>query len=199
LSFCFDPASADAFGKRNPLWRMGALPPIADCMVLGELACAAAGGEADVGLCEVAVLLASRLTHTAGGTREDLRISAADRRRAVRAALWLDARTADETVDLSGAAAQAHLSSYHFLRVFSRVFGVTPHQYLIRRRLARAARLLASEPLGVTQIGMMVGFNDVSHFVRSFRRHAGKTPSQFRALARGERRSLERAIQPPTG
>ena len=67
---------------------------------------------------------------------------ARDRRRAVETALWIDAHS-QRPIDLEAAAAQAGISPFHFLRLFSDVLGVTPHQYLVRSRLRRAARLLA--------------------------------------------------------
>jgi AraC family transcriptional regulator len=67
-----------------------------------------------------------------------------DRRRAVDAAMWIDAHSASD-IGLDGAAAEAGLSSFHFLRLFSQVLGVTPHQYLVRSRLRHAARLLADD------------------------------------------------------
>jgi AraC family transcriptional regulator len=92
-----------------------------------------------------------------------------------------------EAVDLERAAARAGLSPFHFLRLFARVLGVTPHQYLLRTRLRRAARLLAEDSQPVTAIAFDVGFGDVSNFVRSFHRAAGMSPRRFRAAARSDR------------
>ena len=109
--------------------------------------------------------------------------SAADRRRAVEAALWIDEHSHDE-INLERAAAKAGLSPFHFLRLFSAALGVTPHQYLVRSRLRRAARLLADEERAVTDIALDVGFADLSNFVRSFRRAAGVSPRGFRNLSK---------------
>src|SRR5438876_266449 len=79
-----------------------------------------------------------------GRTPRPLAARASDRRRAVEAALWLDAHSR-EPVDLERAAREAGLSAFHFLRLFARVLGVTPHQYLLRSRLCHAARLLAGD------------------------------------------------------
>ena len=59
-------------------------------------------------------------------------------------ALWIDAHS-HRQIDLEDAAGQAGISPFHFLRLFSAVLGVTPHQYLVRSRLRHAARLLADE------------------------------------------------------
>jgi AraC-like DNA-binding protein len=65
------------------------------------------------------------------------------------------------------------LSPFHFLRLFSRALGVTPHQYLVRARLRRAARLLAERERRITDVALDVGFADLSNFVRTFHRAAG--------------------------
>ena len=80
------------------------------------------------------------------------------------------------------------VSAFHFLRLFSRVLGVTPHQYLVRSRLRRAARLLADDDMDVTEIAYDVGFGDLSNFVRTFHRAAGVPPMKFRQAARGVRK-----------
>jgi AraC-like DNA-binding protein len=183
LSFVFAPELVEALGPAA-LWRTGSLAPLADLMVLGELAQAAAGEQAsDLGLDEVGLSLAARFVElTSGRSRQALTISGQDRRRAVRAALWLDAH-ADQPLDLAGAAREAGLSPFHFLRVFSRALGVTPHQYLVRCRLRHAARLLAVDAAPVTEVALRVGFADLSNFVRTFHRAAGVSPRRFRERA----------------
>lgn len=197
LSFHLEPALADEIGAAPAAWRVGALPPVPALVVLGELAQAAALGRTDLGVDEAGLLLARRFVELVAGREARASVaSAGDRRRATLAALWMEAN-AQEPIDLDAAAAQAGLSSFHFLRVFSRVFGLTPHQYLIRRRLGHAARLLADDTLPVTEIAFQVGFGDLSNFVRSFGQAAGMSPSQFRRLARGERRALRDRLAAP--
>jgi AraC family transcriptional regulator len=118
---------------------------------------------------------------------------ARDRRRAVEAALWLDDH-AHEAVDLDTISRRAGLSPFHFLRLFARVLGVTPHQYLVRCRLRRAARLLADPARSITDVAFDVGFADLSNFVRTFRRAAGVSPRTFRRAAKGERKILQERI-----
>ena len=91
-------------------------------------------------------------------------------------------RIRTEEIDLEQAAAQADISPFHFLRLFSNVLGVTPHQYLVRSRLRHAARLLADDDRSVTDVAYDVGFGDLSNFVRTFHRAAGVSP---RAVPRG--------------
>ena len=106
-------------------------------------------------------------------------MKAKERQRAVEAALWLEANAA-EPVGLEHAARYAGLSAFHFLRLFSKVTGVTPHQYLVRTRLRRAARLLSQEDLSITAVALDCGFADLSNFVRTFRRASGMSPGKFR-------------------
>lgn len=184
LSFRLTPEVADTVGSDEKVWKRGALPPLAQIMVLGELAQAAATGASGVGLDEIGTVLAMRLAALIGGKSHQLRrASPRDRQRAVETALWLDAN-AHEPVDLERAAQQAGLSSFHFLRLFTRIVGVTPHQYLLRSRLRRAARALAADDRPVSDIALDVGFADLSNFVRTFHRAAGVSPRGFRQAAR---------------
>ncbi len=119
--------------------------------------------------------------------------NARDRRRAVEAALWIDAHASDE-IDLDAAARQAGLSPFHFLRLFRNVLGVTPHQYLVRARLRRAANLLVEKDRAITDIAFDVGFGDLSNFVRSFHRAAGVSPRAFRQASRGDRKIFQERL-----
>ena len=195
LSFQLAPEVADSIGSGDKVWKRGALPPLAQIMVLGELAQAAARGSSGVGLDEVGMLLAMRFAALVSGRSQQLRrASPRDRRRAVESALWLDAN-AHEPVDLECAARRAGLSPYHFLRLFARIVGVTPHQYLLRSRLRRAARALAEDDRAVSDIALDVGFADLSNFVRTFHRAAGVSPRSFRQAARAAGREDRKILQ----
>jgi AraC-like DNA-binding protein len=74
------------------------------------------------------------------------------------------------------------------------VLGVTPHQYLVRARLRRAARLLAEDDRDVTEVAYDVGFNDLSNFVRTFHRAAGVSPLKFRQASRGMRKIFQERL-----
>jgi AraC-like DNA-binding protein len=187
LSFKLAPELAASFNAAPQHWRAGGVPPLPELMVLGELAQAAVAGDSDFGVDEAGLLLVGRFLSLADGRRRPaLQATARDRRRAVETALWLDAH-AHEDLDLEATAAQAGLSAWHFLRLFARVVGVTPHQYLLRARLRRAARMLAQDERPVTEVALDAGFADLSNFVRSFHRAAGLPPRHFRHAARGDR------------
>ena len=135
LAFHLSPEVVETIGDRTGAWRTGCVPPLAELMVLGELAQAAAAGRNEVGLDEVAMLFAARFVEVVSGRKQGVpQVQARDRRRAVEAALWLDAHS-PQPVDLDGAAKQAGLSPFHFLRLFAKVVGVTPHQYLVRSQV----------------------------------------------------------------
>ncbi|HXC50582.1 MAG TPA: AraC family transcriptional regulator [Candidatus Limnocylindrales bacterium] len=189
LSFHLTPEAAAEIDDDTRAWRVGCLPPLAELMVLGELAQSAVGGTSDVGIDEAGMLLAARFVRLA--TERSVGDPVArDRRRAVEAAIWIDDHSGED-IDLETAAAGAELSPFHFLRLFSSVLGVTPHQYLVRSRLRRAARLLADEDRPITDIAYEVGFGDLSNFVRTFGRAAGVSPKAFRKAARGDRKILQ--------
>jgi AraC family transcriptional regulator len=160
-------------------WRIGCLPPMEETAVFGELAQAAAQQRSHLGLDEAAMLLAHRAAAVVCEARREFRLSERDRRRAVEAALWIDEHWGEDS-SLHAASAVFGLSPFHFLRIFTRVVGATPHQYVIRSRLRHAARALASSRRSVTEIALECGFNDLSNFARAFRRAAGNSPSAFR-------------------
>jgi AraC-like DNA-binding protein len=194
LSFHLTPALVEAIGDRPDVWQKGCVPPLPELMVLGELAQAAAEGRTDVGLDEVGVTIVTRFVDIVSGRpRTPSQAQARDRRRAVDAAGWLEAHTA-EPIDLTSAARAVGLSPFHFLRVFANVLGVTPHQYLVRARLRHAARLLTDDTLSITDVAFDVGFGDLSNFVRTFHRAAGVSPRSFRRAARGDRKILQERL-----
>jgi AraC-like DNA-binding protein len=191
LSFFLSPELVETIGDQADIWQIGSAPPLPELMVLGELAQAAADGRSDLGLDEVGQLFASRFVEVVSGRRaRPATATRRDRRRAVETALWIDAHS-QRPIDLEDAAAQANISPFHFLRLFSDALGVTPHQYLVRSRLRHAARLLADNDRPVTDVAYDVGFGDLSNFVRTFHRAAGVSPLRFRQASRGMRKILQ--------
>ena len=78
-------------------------------------------------------------------------------------------------------ARSAGLSKAHFSREFSKTFGEPPHQYLLTRRLERAAALLRTTDWPVARICFAVGLESVGSFTTSFRRLFGQSPTAYRA------------------
>ncbi len=189
LAFHMEADAAEAIGLAG--LQSGGLPPLPELMVIGELAQAAVDGKNGVGLDELGWLFPAHYAQIMSARkRPAMAAGSRDRRRAVEAAMWLDEHS-HEQIDLGCAARQAELSPFHFLRLFAKVVGVTPHQYLVRSRLRHAARLLADNDCPITDIAFDVGFADLSNFVRTFHRAAGVSPRRFRKAARGDRKIFQ--------
>jgi transcriptional regulator GlxA family with amidase domain len=100
-------------------------------------------------------------------------------RHLLRAKDLMDARYR-EPLDVPTLAHAAKLSPAHFSREFSRAFGQTPHQYLLHRRLERAAELLRNTDRSVAEICFAVGLASVGSFTTSFGRDFGVSPTAYR-------------------
>ena len=120
---------------------------------------------------------------TVAPTREPTRrslIPLPPARHLLRAKDLIDARYR-EPLDVPTLASAAHLSPAHFSREFRRAFGETPHQYLLTRRLERAAALLRNTDHSVADICLAVGLISVGSFTTSFSRTFGLSPTTYRA------------------
>ena len=90
----------------------------------------------------------------------------------------------DETLHsptLAQLAGAANLSVNHFIRAFHQQIGVTPHRYVVRRRVERAVALLSRPKNSVAEVADLTGFASPAHFVATFRRMMGVTPGAVRA------------------
>ena len=118
--------------------------------------------------------------------------TARDRARAVDAAVWIDAAADEPPRSWKTCAGEVGLSPFPLpAPVLAAWLGVTPHQYLVRCRLRRAARRLAAEDTPITDLAYDVGFGDLTNFERSFRRAAGMAPRGFRHAAKGNRKIFQ--------
>jgi AraC family transcriptional regulator len=89
-----------------------------------------------------------------------------------------------KNISLGDIAAVAGLSVSHFKSLFRESVGLPVHQYLIRRRVARAKSLLAEEKMSISEIAFETGFAHQSHLARHMRRVLGVTPKAFRETLR---------------
>lgn len=85
-----------------------------------------------------------------------------------------------DPLDVAALARAAHVSPTHFTRTFRKAYGATPHQFLIARRMERAALQLRETDKPVTEISLDVGFRSLGSFSSTFRRWLGVTPSAYR-------------------
>jgi len=106
------------------------------------------------------------------------RVGLVDRR--IRRSVELMHTQLDQELTLKALAAASYLSPFHFARLFKKLTGSSPHNYLAGIRAARAQLLLAETDLSVTEIGARVGYLSGSHFTKAFRIATGATPREFR-------------------
>jgi AraC-like DNA-binding protein len=100
----------------------------------------------------------------------------------VTAKLYID-DSFHERIDLDLLSRQACLSRYHFHRLFTRIYRVTPHQYLTRKRIEEAQKCLATNELTITEICNDVGFESIGSFSTLFKKEIGQAPASYRSLA----------------
>lgn len=88
----------------------------------------------------------------------------------------------DGNPSISDLAQECRLSASHFARAFRHAVGMPPHQWLTKRRIARAKDLLLAGDMQLAQIALACGFVDQGHFTRIFTRHEGYGPGKWRRL-----------------
>lgn len=98
-------------------------------------------------------------------------------RRVVQAKLYIDAHFS-EKLDLDAISDEAYFSKYHFLRLFKKIYGKTPYQYLMSVRMNRA-KVLLEQGNTVSEVCFLVGHDSPTSFTGLFKRKTGLSPSQF--------------------
>ena len=100
-------------------------------------------------------------------------------RKIVSAKLYIDSNFT-EAIDLDRLSREACLSRFHFHRLFTRIYRVTPHQYLTRKRIEQARKCLAGNDLTITEICNEVGFESIGSFSTLFKKEIGHAPTHYR-------------------
>jgi AraC-like DNA-binding protein len=73
-----------------------------------------------------------------------------------------------------------HISKYHLIRIFNKHSGTSPYEYLINFRINKSKTLLKETSLSVNEISVLVGYNDVTNFIRDFKKYLSTTPLKYR-------------------
>ena len=190
LSFRFSLEYFDAITARaerrgaSLTFRSLRLPPVRTLSPVIADACAALAGADDVAWEELGIHLAACAIQVDDEVEPDRSaISSAAIARVTRTARMIDDEPAAE-LTLVRLAREAKLSPFHYLRVFESATGVTPHQYLLRRRLRSAAARLKTDSAKILDIALDAGFGDVSNFNRAFRAEFGVSPRAYRQRKR---------------
>ena len=85
-------------------------------------------------------------------------------------------------IHLSNIGEAMSISHYHLAHVFSSYFGMSPIQYMIKRRINEAKRMLLDSQLPIKVIASRIGYDSLSNFILQFRKQVGMTPEQFRII-----------------
>src|SRR5260221_3707300 len=96
-------------------------------------------------------------------------------RRIVLAKLYID-ENYHEPIGLEEISRKAYLSRFHFHRLFTRVYKITPHRYLTRKRINKAKDLLIQDELSITEVCNSVGFESIGSFSTLFKKEIGLPP-----------------------
>ncbi len=193
VSVHFSPAQWDELvaavpGTRTTRFALPRLPPLPSLEPL-IAALVAASRERDAAeLEEMALAFAGAVVVMQRGPGRMRRVRSARVERRICDAVRRIEHEAQEAVparfSLAALAREAGSSPYHFLRVFRELVGMTPHQYVLRMRMHRAAVRLRRSDAPVSTIAFDAGFNDLSTFNRRFRRIMGASPTSFRTQRR---------------
>lgn len=90
-----------------------------------------------------------------------------------------------DDIDIDELADVACVTKPYLIRLFKRNFGTSPLQYINKKKMEKAQLLLITEDMTVKELAYTLGYNDHSYFNRLFKKLCGKTPQEYRELARG--------------
>jgi AraC family transcriptional regulator len=121
--------------------------------------------------------------YTVDRWRPSARAPSLDAKRLQRVLAFIEERLAED-MSLNDLAREACLSPFHFSRLFREATGLSPHRYVIERRIRVAQARLSSGRSSITEIALDTGFGSHASFARAFRKVSGVTPQQYRALHR---------------
>ena len=88
----------------------------------------------------------------------------------------------DQDITLAALAETAGMGPHYFSGLFKQSLGISPHQYVLRRRIDRGRKPLHNPSISVLEAAVRTGFSDQSHFTKLFRRIVGVTPTKYRSI-----------------
>lgn len=184
IAFSFSPAlfaeiSASAAGMSRYVFPAATLPISKQLTALVAKTERIGSGTPSDTAGEAAMHVAETVIATMSGHVARPAVSVRDERRITNALKHIEAH-ASGPVELDALADLARMSKYHFLRVFRRVVGMTPYQYLLSVRMRRAAARVAATSDGIATIAFDAGFGDLSTFNHRFRELFGMPPLAYR-------------------
>jgi AraC-like DNA-binding protein len=201
LSFWYTPeyfegvvAAAGVRGTRLD-FRDARLPPLRPLSRLVADASAALSDVLDAPWEELAVRLGTQVVRMSAGLSHRAEEAPPSALARVTRVVRRIEREAESPLPLRALAREAGLSPYHFIRTFGRVTGLTPHQYLRRARLRRAAFRLGTAQAPVIDVVFETGFGDVSSFNRAFRAEFGVSPRDYRRGVADDRRGTRAPLE----
>jgi AraC family transcriptional regulator len=165
---------------RQAVFSAAHVPPVPALIpVLAAAEAAREDGDA-AEFAELALRIAGAAVATLAEAKESRRVRSGHDERRISRALRRIETEAHHQLSLLDLAREAAMSPYHFLRTFRAIVGLTPHQFVLRTRLHRAALRLRASHDPISAIAFDAGFNDLSTFNRRFRRVMGLSPSAYR-------------------
>ena len=111
-------------------------------------------------------------------------------RRIVKAKLFIDDNYSNP-IDLDHIADEAFFSKFHFIRIFKKTYGKTPHQYLTYVRIEKSKILLNSD-MPISEVCYEVGFDSITSFTGLFKRIAGQTPSAWQQHCHHKKQEIKK-------
>jgi AraC-like DNA-binding protein len=107
-------------------------------------------------------------------------------RKIVKAKIYID-ENFQQPIDLDRLAREACISRYHFHRLFTRIYRLTPHQYLTQKRIEQARVWLTGEDHSIMEICNHIGFESIGSFSTLFKKEIGYAPRDYRQQAHAKK------------
>ena len=177
----FAEIASGSSGSNRCGFRTAMLPAVSGLASISVSLQQAASSESQLALEESILAVIGRIACTvAVNHTPPRRPTPAATRRIAAAFEYIEAQLGSD-LNLGEMSAHVAMSKYHFLRTFSHASGMTPHQYVLGRRLRAAATALRNTETPVARVALDLGFGDLSTFNHSFRRVMGMTPTEYRS------------------